>query len=47
MKSYSYAPVDEETRRTIVDMERLRNNAYKKQDYEMLKSLVRDLKVVF
>jgi centrosomal protein CEP104 len=28
-KSYTYAPVDEETRQTLIDMERLRNRAYK------------------
>jgi predicted P-loop ATPase/GTPase len=28
-KSYTYAPVDEETRLTLIDMERLRNRAHK------------------
>lgn len=28
-KSYTYAPVDDETRQTLIDMERLRNKAHK------------------
>lgn len=46
-QSYTYAPVDEETRTTLIDMERLRDKAFKNQDYELLKNLVRDLKIVF
>lgn len=46
-KSYTYAPVDDDTRLTLIEMERLRNQAFKNQDYEKLKSLVQDLKLVF
>jgi hypothetical protein len=46
-QSYTYAPVDEDTRTTLIDMERLRDKAFKNQDYELLKNLVRDLKIVF
>ena len=28
-KSYTYAPVDEDTRTTLIDMERLRDKAFK------------------
>ena len=38
-KSYTYAPVDSETRVTLMDMERLKDKAFKAQDYEMLKQL--------
>jgi len=46
-QSYTYAPVDEETRTTLIEMERLRDKAFKSQDYELLKNLVSDLKRVF
>lgn len=45
--SYTYAPVDDDTRQTLIDMERKRDQAYKTQDYEMLKTIVKDLKIVF
>lgn len=31
----------------MIDMERKRDQAFKNQDYEMLKALVKDLKIVF
>ena len=45
--SFTYAPVDDDTRQTLIDMERKRDHAFKVQDYEMLKALVKDLKIVF
>lgn len=45
--SYTYAPVDDDTRQTLIDMERKRDQAFKVQDYELLKALVQDLKIVF
>lgn len=46
-KSYTYAPVDNDTRQTLMEMERLRDRSFKNQDYEQLKTLTQDLKIVF
>lgn len=46
-QSYTYAPVDDDTRQTLIDMEKQRDQAFKNQDYELLKALVKDLKIVF
>lgn len=35
-KSYTYAPVDEDTRITLMEMERMKDKAFKQQDYELL-----------
>ena len=39
--------MDDDTRQTLIDMEKKRDQAFKTQDYELLKSLVKDLKIVF
>lgn len=46
-ENYSYAPVDEDTRLTLIDMEKLKDNAHQTEDYEMLNQITKDLKVVY
>ena len=46
-ENYSYAPVDDHTRVTLRDMEKIRDSAHASEDYEALKQLSKDLKIVF
>ena len=46
-RCFDYAPVDDETRETLTEMIKIRNIALKSEDYEALKQLKQDLKVVF
>ena len=46
-ESYTYAPVDDDTRVTIRDLERIRDRAFQSQDYEMLKQVSADLKILY
>lgn len=46
-RSYTYAPVDTDTRQTLIELERKRDQAFKVQDYELLQALSQDLKIVF
>ena len=46
-ENYSYAPVDEDTRITLIDMEKLKDKAHQTEDYEMLNQITKDLKVVY
>jgi len=46
-ENYSYAPVDEDTRITLIDMEKLKDKAHQTEDYEMLDQLTKDLKIVY
>jgi len=46
-ENYSYAPVDDHTRVTLRDMEKIRDKAHATEDYEALKQVSKDLKIVF
>lgn len=46
-ENYSYAPVDEDTRVTLIDMEKIKDKAHQTEDYEMLNQVTKDLKVVY
>jgi centrosomal protein CEP104 len=46
-ENYSYAPVDEDTRITLIDMEKLKDKAHQTEDYEMLHQITKDLKIVY
>lgn len=46
-ENYSYAPVDDHTRVTLRDMEKIRDKANATEDYEALKQVTKDLKIVF
>lgn len=46
-ENYSYAPVDEDTRITLIDMEKIKDKAHQTEDYEMLNQVTKDLKVVY
>mmetsp|Transcript_30234 Transcript_30234/g.34616 ORF Transcript_30234/g.34616 Transcript_30234/m.34616 type:complete len:441 (+) Transcript_30234:175-1497(+) len=46
-ENYSYAPVDEDTRLTLIDMEKLKDKAHQTEDYEMLNQITKDLKIVY
>lgn len=46
-ENYSYAPVDDHTRVTLRDMEKIWDKAHATEDYEALKQITWDLKIVF
>ena len=46
-RNYGYAPIDEETRCTLRDMQKMKHLAYGEEDYEALKVLGKDEKEVF
>lgn len=45
--SYRYAPIDEDSRETILELDQRRNQAYEEEDYGALKQLTKDIKRVF
>ena len=46
-ENYNYAPVDDHTRITLQDMEKIRDKAHASEDYEALKQITKDLRLVF
>lgn len=46
-ENYNYAPVDDHTRVTLCDMEKIRDKAHATEDYEALTLITKDLKIVF
>jgi len=46
-RNYEHSPIDESTRETIRDMEKLRYKAVENEEYETLKQLTYDIKKVF
>mmetsp|Transcript_19717 Transcript_19717/g.36321 ORF Transcript_19717/g.36321 Transcript_19717/m.36321 type:complete len:710 (-) Transcript_19717:6079-8208(-) len=46
-KSYRYAPIDEDSRETLLELEEKQNMAYQDEDYGALKMLTQDIKTVF
>jgi len=46
-ENYNYAPVDDHTRVTLCDMEKIRDKAHATEDYEALTQVTKDLKIVF
>ncbi|KAL4438288.1 hypothetical protein ABPG74_009711 [Tetrahymena malaccensis] len=46
-RMYEHAPIDEDTRITLNDMIKIKDLAVKQEDYEGLKSLAEDIKIVF
>ena len=46
-RNYQYAPIDEDSRQTLEDMQKLKNQCLKSGDFSGLKSLIIDIKKVF
>lgn len=46
-RNYQYAPIDEDSRQTLEDMEKLKLQCLKAGDFSGLKSLITDMKLVF
>lgn len=46
-RNYEYAPIDPDSRETLDDLKRIRNHALKLQDYEALKQLKVDTRIIF
>ena len=46
-RNFEYAPIDDDTRVTLTDMQKLREKALHTEDFEALKQLVLDIKKVF
>ena len=44
--SYRYAPIDEDTRETIIELDSRRNQAYEKEDFGALKHITNDIKIL-
>lgn len=44
---YEHAPIDDETRITLADMLKIKDLAVREEDYEGLKTLATDIKIVF
>lgn len=45
--SYRYAPIDEDTRETLMELDNMRNQAFEREDYTALEHLVRDIRKVY
>ena len=46
-RNFEFAPIDENSRQTLIDMQKLRDNSLKHEDYEALKQISIDIKTVF
>lgn len=46
-ENFNYAPVDDHTRITLCDMEKIWDKAHATEDYEALTQITKDLKIVF
>lgn len=46
-RNYQYAPIDDESRETLNDLKRIRDSAQKFEDFEALKELKRDMRLIF
>lgn len=46
-RNFQYAPIDPETRETLEELKRIRDQALRVQDYEALKQLKKDMKELF
>ena len=42
--SYKFTPVDDESRESLIDLERMRDKAFQREDYAMVKTLTSDIK---
>jgi centrosomal protein CEP104 len=46
-RNYQYAPIDDESRETLNDLKRIRDSAKKFEDFEALKELKKDMRLIF
>ena len=45
--SYKYAPIDEETRETLEELDQRQQKAYEVEDFGQLKTLSKDIRTLF
>ena len=46
-RNYMYAPIDDESRETLNDLKRIRDSAKKNEDFEALRALKKDMRLIF